>query len=476
MLKDMGKRQMDAAQSGPAASNVSADAARDPNLAKPTQKKPKSRVRQFAVGGLRAVLQLALIAGFIFGAFKTRDYLAQTAPKPPPRVAAKTVFPVVTTPVLFTSLTPKLELFGDTVAGRKVDLRALVAGEVIAVGDGLKDGGLVQAGDLLLRIDPFDYEGAKISSEAQLAEAEARKQEIEATLAQDRAALTRDREQLTLAQRDLQRAMQLVGRGTVSQKLVDDRRLVVTQRQAAVEQRQNGLKVTQARLTQQDAAIKRSQWSLRQAEKRLEQTELRAPFAAYVENVEAEVGRLLNVNDRVASLIDRAAIDVRFILSDAQYGRILTEAGTLIGRPVNVTWRVGDNGLSYPGRIERIGATIDASQGGVTVLARLDDPQSPQRIRPGAFVEVSVADRAFDKVVRLPGTAIYGSEQVFVVKDGALVPRAVSLVGRVGADVLVRGALSTGERILTTRLSAPGPGVLVQDRSTAQVSAVAKES
>ncbi|MEL6746585.1 MAG: efflux RND transporter periplasmic adaptor subunit, partial [Pseudomonadota bacterium] len=403
-------------------------------------------------------------------AYFGRQYLAETKPKRPPSVPQEVRLPISTVPVLFTTLQPDLTVFGDTVAGRTLDLRSLVAGEVVETGPGLRDGSVITAGDMLLKIDPFDFEGALISAEASLAEATARASEIQAQLASDRSTLRRDREQLKLAQTDLERAQKLVGRGTVSRKLVDDRRLVVTQRTSAVEQRNNGLQVTQARLEQQKAAIKRGEWTVRQAKRRLEQTILRAPFDAYVQNVEAEVGRVLNANDRVAQLIDRNAMDVRFTLSDAQFGRIVSARDTLIGSEVVAVWQVGPEPLRYPGVVERIGATIDSRAGGVQVLARLTNPLKPQPLRPGAFIEVKIKDRSFDRVVRLPQTALYGSELVYAVEDDRLAPRKVALVGRAGSDVLVRGALEAGERVLTTRLSAAGAGVLVNDRSVQQVS------
>ena len=268
--------------------------------------------------------------------------LKATRPEVPQRPAQIKVWPVKATPVKFANYQPKLRLFGQTTTGRRVELRALVAGQIVATGKGLRDGGLVKKGDLLLKIDPFEYEGALDEAKARLVEARARAKEIEANIEAERDALTRAKEQLALAKRDLERALELVKRGNISKKVADDRRLVVSQREQAVELRVNNLAIQQARAAQQRATIAQLDWRLRQAKRNLADARLTAPFDAYVWDVKAEIGRLMGVNDQVATLLDRNWIEARFTLSDRQFGRIVAQEGTVTGRTVEVLWHVGD--------------------------------------------------------------------------------------------------------------------------------------
>jgi hypothetical protein len=64
----------------------------------------------------------------------------------------------------------------------------------------------------------------------------------------------------------------------------------------------------------------------------------------------------------------------------------------------------------------------------------------------------------------VPASAIYNRDTVFAVVDGRMQERKVAVVGLAGEDVLVKGAVKAGERIVTTRLSTPGTGVAVQER------------
>ena len=75
-----------------------------------------------------------------------------------------------------------------------------------------------------------------------------------------------------------------------------------------------------------------------------------------------------------------------------------------------------------------------------------------------------VADKKFQDVFRLPGTSLYDGDTVYVIEKDRLVARKVKVVGGVGADLLVGGGLKPGERVLATRISTPGDGVLVVER------------
>ena len=409
--------------------------------------------------GGKVVLPIAvlLVAAAAYGALKA------SKPEVNKRAAPEAIAYVKAFDATFKDHQPILHLYGETTSGRKVELRALVGGEVKAVSVDLREGAIVDKGVTLLKIDPFNFDGAVDEARARLSEAKARLEEITASYKLEEAGLKHDRAQLELARKDLARALSLVKRKTVSKKLVDDRNIIVTQRSRELERRENNLNVWKAKADQQRSVIKRLEWGVRHSERRLSQTKLVAPFDAYVSDANAEVGRLLNVNDRVATLIDRNWIEIRFTLTDRQYGQILSQEGTVVGRKVDVRWRLGARSLSYPARIERVAAKIDSARGGVDVYARLDDPSRPAPIRVGAFVEVFVPDRKYQSVMRLPRSSIYNGSTIYVIEKGRLVERKVEIVGRLEGDYLVRGSIKPGDRVVRTRLTRPGNGLKVKE-------------
>jgi len=199
-----------------------------------------SKVLNVSAKTLAPVLVLALgIASFVG--------LKATKPEIPQRALQERVWPVIAVTVDITNFQPTLTLYGQTVSGRRVELRSLVSGEVLETGPHLREGGVAAKGDVLLRIDPFQYRGAQDEAEAKLAEARAKSREISATIESEQDALKRAREQLVIARRDLERAVPLAEKGTVSKKVADDRRMIVSEREQSLDQRVNNLAIQQAR-------------------------------------------------------------------------------------------------------------------------------------------------------------------------------------------------------------------------------------
>lgn len=440
-----------------ATAEVSAAPAANANTSTPPARR-SGRLARFSRGLLKTVLPFVMIAAG-FAGFK---YLKATRPEAPKQPQIERAFAVETIPARRASTQPRLTLYGNTVAGRQFDIRALVAGRIVKTHDELREGGRIGAGETLLSIDGFEYVSARDEAKAQRAEIAARLAEQQASLAADKTSLAHATAQLALAKADVDRALELSRRGNLSDRSLDDRRQIVLQRQQAADQLANSINVWQARIDQTRTAAERLDVAIARAERRVEETELKAPFDAYVTEVTAQVGRMTSANDKVATLIDRDWIEAQFSLSDSQFGRIVAVGGKLEGRAVEVRWTLGGKTFSYPARIARIAARIASVSGGIDVFARVLDPATPVPLRPGAFVELGLNDIRFDDVISVPNTALYDGNTVYVVNNDRLAPRRVTVVGTNGGDLLVRAEIADGDQIVTTRMSTPGQGVLVK--------------
>lgn len=428
----------------------------------PSDPQPGGRWRRTLLV-LKALLQALIAFAILVGAFMGMNTLVATKPDVPKRPIQERSYAVETVTVAQGDYAPDINVFGETTAGREVELRALVGGEVVGVHPNLKAGGHVSEGDVLVAIDRFDYEGAVTEAEANLAEANAGLVESEGRVELERANVLRAREQLEFAQRDLKRAEELVDRGAVTERTVDDRKLLVSQRQQSVEQTQNTLALEEAKVVQQKATVKRLEWRLENAMRQLDNTVLSAPFDAIVRTEAAEPGRLVSVNDAVVALYSSDEFEVRFTLSDNQYGRLLAESGTVVDRPVEVIWYLGNAPVTYPAIVSRIGADVASTRGGVDLIATIDSANAAVPLRPGAFVEISLPDQTYRDSFRIPETAYYGEGTVYVIEDGRLRPRQVDALAIDDGFILVSGDLQSGETLLTTRIPEAGSGLLVND-------------
>ena len=404
----------------------------------------------------KILLPIILIAASLAGA----GYLRATRPDVTPAPETEQIWSVRAAAVEHGDHQPTLELYGELVASRAVTIRPKVAGEVVDVSEKLLDGGRFAEGEMMLRIDPFDYQAAIDDLEAQMAEAEARRTELVANRATEEMMLVLDRDQLGLIERDVERYERLSGSRAASEKALDDARIALSRQTGTVSQREQAIVMLEARLAQQDAAIRRLAVALRRAERDLADTEIDAPFAGVITDVDAQIGRQLAANDAVARLIDDRSLEIAFQLADADFGR-LWQSG-LIGREITGRWRLGAATFTLPATIARVVPTIDPTSGGVTVYARLDGDHRDVPLRPGAFIEVEMQDRLYEDVVELPASALFGSDTVYVIEDDRLRAESVELIAASGDRVLIAADIAEGARILTSRLAEVAPGLRVE--------------
>lgn len=421
----------------------------------------------FLRGG-RVLLQVVLMLAVLGGSYAIMNRMIDTQPTREPRPFRANVYSVETVTVTPQANRPKLLLYGEVQAARSVELRPLVSGEIIAVNPRLRAGAYISTGDVLIEIDPFYHRGALAEARANLAQARASLTETQARIVAETEQLQAAEMQLSLAESDFARARSLVSSGAVTEKQVDDRSLIVSQRQQAVSQRRNNQLIEDARRKQQIAAIDSLTWKVQQAERNLESAVLKAPFTGVVNSENAEPGRYVSSSDVVVTLYDDKALEVRFTLTDAQYGRISADSDPLIGRDIKVVWVVGLSSHEYVGQIDRIAAEIASQRGGVEVVARLDPTSSEVQLRPGAFVEINVPDRLYDRSYRVPETALFNGREVFVVEDGKLSRRIVEIAAFDGEDIIVTDGLEAGDEVMTTHLTQADDGIEVRKPGAGQ--------
>jgi multidrug resistance efflux pump len=424
---------------------------------RPARARPGKRLAR----ALRLIVMIILPLVLLAGAFAGFAYMQATRPIVP--IERQPEQPRLVDAVVAerADLRPTLTLFGEIISGRSVDLRALVAGEVVSVSDQLVDGGRVARGDELVRIDSFAFEGALVRANADLAETRARIAELDARVRQEETAIARAREQLEITEREINRLRTLTERGAAPERQLDDALLRLSQAESALEGRESQLAVFEAQRDQLDAALARLEFGVAQAQRNLDDTVLRAPFDALVSDPQAEEGKIVSSNDRIATLVATDRLEVRFSLSDSQYAR-LAARGEITGSAVTVTWRAGDTVVERPAHVTRVAPqTADASFAAFAGI--VIDEAALDVLRPGTFVEVAMPDQLYEDAILLPPDALY-ENSVFLIAEQRLQRIPVTVRAFAAEGVVVAGEIPDGALVLSSRLSAAATGQLVEVR------------
>jgi len=410
----------------------------------------------------RALSQFVLMAGILFAGVFGMNYFTDLKEDPPSRPPFKTVYTVESVVVKKGEFQPKLTVYGEVEAAREVDLRPLVAGKVVWVNPDLKVGARIEKDEELFKIDRFTFEKELASANANHKETLARIAENEARIGIEESRINRSRDQLVLAENDLERISALKTQGTATAKNVEDRSLVVSQRKQTLEQSELNLVAERARLEQLKAVLSRFEWAIAQAEKDLKDTVFRAPSSGIVSEKNVAFGRLLGINDMAVSMYEADRLEVHATLTDQRFGRIQSDEAGLIGRPVEVIWNVGGEEHRFNAMIERITAQIESNRGGVEVIAVISDTLEDSTLRPGAFVELIVPDKKFSSHFRVPETAVYDNETVYVIRDGMLEGRQILVHAFDGDQAIISGNILDGDEVLTTRIAEISDGIRVR--------------
>ncbi|MFM2043641.1 MAG: hypothetical protein RLY86_2217 [Pseudomonadota bacterium] len=421
-----------------------------------TQVPPRTRAAALGgavISGLKRWRRLTVPVGILLTAVAGCAVLNATAPEVQREAKPERSWAVDVVATRRADHQPRIQALGTVAAGRSVDLRPLVAGTVEQVAPVLNDGGVVRAGELLMTIEPLDYE-------LQVAETRALLDEARARLDEFRANVIAESQQLELRRRELTRNEELFRRGAVAAPRLE-------QSQLAVQQMEQGFTASEARVRQQQAVVDRLTAALTKAETDLQRTRLVAPFDGFIGSVAVEEGMRVGPGDRVAVLSGAAGLEVLVTLPTETYGRLAADSQGLIGRPAEVVWALGSSQFSYPAHVERVIDRIDTRTGGVGIFVRLDGNFLAEALRPGAFVSVNLPDRVYAGVVQLPPTALHGDDRVYVVNgEERLEARIVEVLSRDGGSVYIGAGLTDGDKVVTTRFQEIAGGVKVAIRGT----------
>ncbi|MCK0140012.1 hypothetical protein [Aliiroseovarius sp. F47248L] len=308
-------------------------------------------------------------------------------------------------------IAPTLIGFGVVAPARTYQAIAEVGGTVDYVNPALRDGQILPAGSVLLRLSPVDFNLAIAQANANIRAAEARLTELDVSETNQRAALTIELEALDLKTAELQRADTLFKAGTMTQSARDAIRSAHLAQRQKVQGIESTLALLPTQRTAQTQQIALYRSNLATAELNLKRSEMTLPFLARVASHSVEVGQFLNKGQSAATLdgVNQAEVEVQAAMSDFRSlvlnrptgptilpmdPAMLTDTLHELGLKATVRLRLGDEVLTWPATVDRISDGIDPETGTVGVVVQVNNAygQAGNGNRPpltkGMFVDI----------------------------------------------------------------------------------------
>ncbi len=376
--------------------------------------------------------------------------------------------------------------YGRVEAVRSWSAVSQAEGRVIATFPNLAVGTVVEAGDLLIQVDPTDHEIAIAKTEANIAAAEATLAELDRKEENTRRLLEVEQRILEVAEAEFNRVQALSESGTVPSARFDAAQKTLLNQENAIINLTNTLALYPTQRASAEATFAVRQAELAEARRGLENTAITAPYRGRVSSKSVEAGQFVRLGNELLALdaIDTAEVVGAFQpralgnLLRAAVGphlRDVTEIdATLVieymaqvGISAFVEMDFAGTPARYPALPNRFRGSIDSETGSLGIAVRVDDPlviNAPQGSPPlefGSFVSVVLEATPDTAVISIPRAILQqdDSGQPFVYTadpDDRLAMTAVAPGPVAGDRILIMDGLNDGDRVL---LSAPRPSV-----------------
>lgn len=329
-----------------------------------------------------------------------------------------------------------LDASGYVTARRQATVSSKVTGKIVEVL--VEEGMAVAEGQVLARLDPSTVAAGLRLSEAGLNAA--------------RGALAETEVRLAKARLDRERAERLVGRGVVAQEELDATGAEVDALGARLD-----LAGEQVEVAAREVALQRVA---------LEDMVIRAPFAGVAISKNAQPGEMISpisagggfTRTGICTLVDMSSLEIEVDVNEAYIQRVFSGQRVEAVLDAYPDWTI-------PGYV--ITTIPAADRQTATVKVRIAFDALDPRILPDMGVSVAFLDQSAaggaggaDELAGAPASrrllpraavrSVGGEDVVWVVAEGRVERRAVSLAAAAGDEVQVLAGVTPGEQVVLT--------------------------
>ena len=327
---------------------------------------------------------------------------------------------------------------GTVTPVQETTILAEVKGRIIEVAEAFHVGGFVSRGEVLLRIDPRDYQTSLLHAQAALESAESM--------------LVQEKGRAQVALREWEKLPKN------SQRTEEAKSLYLRKPQ----------------LEEADANLLAAQADLNTARDNLERTIIRAPYDALIRQKQTDLGQFVGPGTPLADIFSVETAEVRLPIpqSKLDYLELPGLEGYENGSAIDLYTDVSGDIKHWSARLHRTEGVFDERSRVLFTVARIDDPyglRHPDRLplRVGTFVNANIEGRELSDVVVLPRYILRAGGYVWVVDESMhLRNRKVTSLRTGGDQIYISAGLADGDLVSLTSLDASFAGVKAEIMSS----------
>lgn len=332
-------------------------------------------------------------------------------------------------PVATQDLVYKLQSQGTVKPKYETSLSSEVNGRIIELADSFIEGGFFNAGDVLVRVEPADYQTNVKAAEASLANAQAALEEEKA-------------------------------RGRVAEE----------EWRSFTDGKAPELGLRRPQLASALANVRSAEAELERARRDLSRTEIRAPYAGLVKSRAVDLGQFISRGTSVGVIYGTDVAEVRLPITDNDSAFIQLPDFTAdeMKPEVMLTAVVAGEIVQWPAKLVRSEGVLDERSRVIYGVAQVNDPyqrNNPSKtpLRFGRFVQAEIMGDATSQVVVVPRHLLLAKQQILVVdSESQLQFRTVEVERADDRFAYIRSGFADGDRLATSAIANPLAGTLVR--------------
>ena len=334
------------------------------------------------------------------------------------------------TEVVKENLRIEVQAQGTVTPVQETTILAEVQGRIVEVAEAFHVGGFVSRDEVLLRIDPRDYQTRLLHAKAALESAES--------------VLVQEKGRAQVALREWEKLPKN------SQRTEEAKDLYLRKPQ----------------LEEANANLLAAQAELNTARDNLERTIIRAPYDALIRQKQTDLGQFVAAGTPLADIFSVETAEVRLPIpqSKLDYLELPGLEGYENGSAIDLYTDVGGDIKHWSARLHRTEGVFDERSRVLFTVARIDDPyglRHPDRLplRVGTFVNANIEGRLLNDVVVLPRYLLRAGDYVWVVDESMhLRNRKVTSLRTGGDQIYISAGLVDGDLVSLTSLDASFAG------------------
>lgn len=374
------------------------------------------------------VMPVLVICGAIAG------FAAMGALKPQPEEKENVVkaIPVLTDIAVQGDVTLTVDVQGEVQPRTEINVVPQVNGLITYMASNFIEGGRFRKGELLLRIDPAEFE--------------LRVTQAKASVAQAQTVIAREQSEALIARQDWK---DLGRSGTPTP-----------------------LSLREPQMAEAKAQLASAEARLSEAELQLARTSIYAPFDGRVTMRHVDQGEFVTAGTQLGEIYAVDVMDVRLPLTNEDLRRAGMTIGyeapsSAAGIPVTLSADVAGKTGEWQGYIVRTDSRFDTNTRVLFAYAEVKDPfgtgtSDGTPLAPGIFVTAAIDGQKLDNITIIPRSALRGNDKVYVAKDGVLSIKTVSVISSDRQRAILRGGLSLGDAVITSPIRGVAEGMKIQ--------------